>query len=230
MFTVTGIGSRKSILRRKGRCFVCLQPFHISRFCSEKYKCVKCQGRHNVSICGSQRNQGEKSGKDYIRQVSTNIVGNKRSSTFLQSANGMITDESTKRYKNVRILFDNCSQKSFLTQEVAKALNLPRIRKEKIIINGFGGKDEKLVILDIVRVIVHNTQVKKCGENELSVVPFICKPLCNQEIELAQATYEHFVSLKLADSSDGEAKLNIDLLIGADYYWDFVTRDATRGD
>ena len=142
----------------------------------------------------------------------------------------MITDECRKRYKNVSILFDNCSQKSFLTQEAAKALNLRGIRKEKIIINGFGGKYENLVILGIVRVIVHNTQGKKCGESELYVVPFMCKPLCNQEIELGQATYEHLVSLKLADSSDDEAMLNIDLLIGADYYWDFVMRDVIRGD
>ena len=48
------------------------------------------------------------------------------------------------------------------------------------------------------------------------VVPFICSPLCDHNIELAQATYEHLIDLRLADASDGEAELKIDLLIGAD--------------
>ena len=174
-----------------------------------------------MSICESQRNQGEKSGKDYVKQVSTNIVGNKRSSTLLQLAKGMITHKCKKLYKNIKILFDNCCQKSLLTQEVGKALNLRITRKEKIIENGFAGKDEKLVTLYIVLVIVHNTQGKKCCEFELYVVPLICKPLCNQEIELAQATYEHFNSLKLVDSSDGEAMLNIDLLISVGFLLGF---------
>ena len=162
--------------------------------------------------------------------TSSNVVGSKKSSTFLQSARAVIVDQSTKRRKNVRILFDNCSQKSFLTEDAAKALNLHSVRKERIIVNGFGGKDEKLVCLDIVRVSVHNTQGVNCGEVDLYVVPFICKPICDQKIELAQATYEHLISLNLADSSDGKTTLEIDVLIGADFYWQFVTDDMVRGD
>ena len=43
--------------------------------------------------------------------------------------------------------------------------------------------------------------------------PFICKPICDQQLEFAQATYEHLISLNLADSTDGEANLKIDMLI-----------------
>ena len=64
---------------------------------------------------------------------------------------------------------------------------------------------------------------------ELHVVPFICKPICGQRLELAQATFEHLVTLNLADSSKGDTELKIDMLLGADFYWDFVTNDIIRG-
>ena len=53
---------------------------------------------------------------------------------------------------------------------------------------------------------------------------------CDQHIELAQATYEHLIGLKLGDSSNGEVELKIDLLIGADFYWEFVTNKMVTGD
>ena len=46
--------------------------------------------------------------------------------------------------------------------------------------------------------------------------------------QLATA-YEHLISLNLADSTDGEANLKIDMLIGADFYWDYVSRVIIRG-
>ena len=39
----------------------------------------------------------------------------------------------------------------------------------------------------------------------------------------------YLIDLRLADSTDGEVKLNIDVLIGADFYWDFVSKEIIRG-
>ena len=51
--TVTGASERKQILRRTGRCFVCLRKNHMSRECRSTTKCNKSNGRHHVSICNS---------------------------------------------------------------------------------------------------------------------------------------------------------------------------------
>ena len=48
---VTGVEARKEILRKSGRCFVCLRRNHISRNCRSSLKCNTCNGRHHVSIC-----------------------------------------------------------------------------------------------------------------------------------------------------------------------------------
>ena len=48
---VTNKKQRKDLLRRSGRCFVCLRKNHISKECTSKLKCVKCGARHHNSIC-----------------------------------------------------------------------------------------------------------------------------------------------------------------------------------
>ena len=65
---------------------------------------------------------------------------------------------------------------------------------------------------------------------ELYVVPKICSPISCQTIDLAQATYEHIIDLELADSTYGSRVLKIDILIGGDFYWKFVTGGIVRGE
>ena len=110
------------------------------------------------------------------KNVSSNVIERKKSSAFLQSVKAVITDKYENCSTNVRILFHNGSQKSFLTQEIAEELKLRSIRKERLIVNGFRGKEEKLVNLEVVLVSVHNTHGEPCGVIELYIVPFICKP------------------------------------------------------
>ena len=47
--TVIDVLVRKDLLKKYGRCFVCLRKDHISRNCTSKSKCHYCGGRHNLS-------------------------------------------------------------------------------------------------------------------------------------------------------------------------------------
>ena len=40
--TVTNTDSRREIVKKEGRCFICLSRGHKSRHCNSKYKCNKC--------------------------------------------------------------------------------------------------------------------------------------------------------------------------------------------
>ena len=48
--TVTKIKTRKSILRKKGKCFLCLRDGHVLRNCTQSFTCFKCEGKHHISI------------------------------------------------------------------------------------------------------------------------------------------------------------------------------------
>ena len=53
--TIVDVAERKQILRRAGRCFICLKKNHMSRDCRSTMKCTKCNGRHHVSICSESQ-------------------------------------------------------------------------------------------------------------------------------------------------------------------------------
>ena len=55
------------------------------------------------------------------------------------------------------------------------------------------------------------------------VVPVVCDPVCHQPVSLTQGTYDYLSGLDLADSSTSGADLDIDVLVGSDYYWMLVT-------
>ena len=74
--TVTDPSERKQILRRTGRCFVCLRKHHTSRECRSTLKCTHCNGRHHVSICTAASTQnppsttkGNARGEDHQRRI-----------------------------------------------------------------------------------------------------------------------------------------------------------------
>ena len=48
---VTTPDERKQILRRSGRCYICLRKYHVSKDCRSSNRCRKCGGRHHSSIC-----------------------------------------------------------------------------------------------------------------------------------------------------------------------------------
>ncbi|XP_068758056.1 uncharacterized protein [Montipora capricornis] len=55
---VTNPAARKNILMKQGRCFVCLRKDHLSKNCPSKHECFKCKGKHHISICPSNGNNG----------------------------------------------------------------------------------------------------------------------------------------------------------------------------
>ena len=48
---VTNVSERKDILKKQGRCFICLKRSHIARNCDSKRSCSNCSQRHHSSLC-----------------------------------------------------------------------------------------------------------------------------------------------------------------------------------
>ena len=74
---ITNINERKRILRKAGRCFLCLcKAGHFARDCDSSIRCFCCKGRHHIALCeknikfvGSQPNGEPKRG--YSDKVKT---------------------------------------------------------------------------------------------------------------------------------------------------------------
>ena len=63
-------------------------------------------------------------------------------------------------------------------------------------------------------------------------MPLICSPIQNQAIQFAVESYDHLSHIELADSMKFSQNLgmDVDLLIGSDFYWNFLTGEIRRGE
>ena len=63
-------------------------------------------------------------------------------------------------------------------------------------------------------------------------MPLICSPIQNQALQFAVESYDHLSHIELADSMKFSQNLgmDVDLLIGSDFYWKFLTGEIRWGE
>ncbi|XP_044165250.1 uncharacterized protein LOC122949186 [Acropora millepora] len=247
---VTSIAARKEILKRAGRCFVCLKRNHISKDCSSRMKCLKCGRQHHISICTSDANNEVQSlnttnveGLASLPQSRTSHDPPKESSgrptvlyvnastpILLQTAKAAIYRPGQPNEKFLaRLILDTGSQRSYVTTTVKDKLRLPSERKQTISVKTFGSTEENTQSVDVVNLCI-STEHGDDVQLSAFVVPLICDPLQNQSIVHANVTHAHLRGLRLADYSTGEDDLMVDILVGSDQYWQLVSGKVLRGE
>ena len=85
--------------------------------------------------------------------ATANNFSNNKNSVLLQTASVSVSGFDNKRkVNNVQLLFDRGSQRSYISEDLQKKLNLPTLRKENIAINTSGNKESKIQYIDVVPV------------------------------------------------------------------------------
>ena len=215
--TIVDIKTRKAIVMNKGRCLKCLRSGHFSRKCQSKIICYNCKSNHHAALCESKKIQ---------KETNSNFVsGSAETIELLQTAQANICDVQENKQANMRIFFDLGSQLSYITAEARNRLQLSTLAKQKFVVKTFG-KHETEKYLDKVQFCVK-------GRNDTSVyvnalVTDICSPLSDQLIDLTQQRYPHLQALDLADTNFDGQDLSVDILIGANHYWSFVSGKVIR--
>ena len=220
--------------KKNGMCFLCLRKNHLSRDCTENFRCFRCKNKHHVALCMVS---GSKIPDDFkpvaeIRNKSSagldtaNFICESKN-VLLQTAVATVCSVNERNCAKLRLLFDSGSQNSYISPQARELLKLETIHTEKLNIKTFGG-NENSNCLDAVKFAVKSD---KRTENIYvnAFVSTICKPLSGQAINLAVETYDHLKGLKLADSHSSNNETRVDILIGADHYWDFMTNDIRKG-
>ena len=160
----------------------------------------------------------------------TMLALKKEDGILLQTATGVVfSRENSNKKKNVRILFNKGSQKYFLNQSLGDELNLKTQRNENKILKPFEGKNKNMRKLDIVNVCFADTKSQNLTDIKLTVAPHICSTISGQTIELGQAMHEHLTDFPLADSTNGNSELAIDILTDRDLYWEIFSGMLRRG-
>ena len=97
--------------------------------------------------------------------------------------------------------------------------------QERLAITTFGGKGGVNSFLhDVAEVSIRRLDDPVLTVDVI-VVPSVCPPVPNQHT-IIEATAHDSSQIRLADNCDGSAE--IDMLLGADIYWQFVTGEIFR--
>jgi len=146
---------------------------------------------------------------------------------LLQTAVAEVTNpRDTSCTLKIGIVFDGGSQKSYLTRRVKNALNLPVVSKKSLSIAAFGSRKGRPRQCEVVHLIMKTRHGS--SRLEVFVVPHICDPITSQAAVADVKMYSHLAGLDLADLNHDDV-MEVDLLIGSDSYWDFVTGKTIRG-
>ena len=232
---VSDAASRREILRKKNRCFICLRTGHRSPDCTSNKKCRNCNSPgHHQSICERNKNDAAKQEPSPSSAIETSTTPatttaatlRKKGTVLLQTARAVASNEDGTKTKDVRILFDNGSQRSYVTNTLKSQLNLGTMKKETLHLNTFGEQNFRKQDCDMVKI--HLTK-PGCEEIEICALgfPVICSSLPSK-VDVTQ--YPHLDNLEFADDFDSNSNDSIDILIGSDYYWSVVNGEAVRGE
>ena len=149
---------------------------------------------------------------------------------LLQTAQAFVCRPDDQEFRlNTPVIFVSCSQRSYITSKTREQLNLPTIGKETLLIKTFGDNSASVKECDVVQLCVRRIDGMSIYVTAY-VVPVICSPVSNQEIRGTVDHYPYLQELKLACGTTSSNTVRVDLLIGADHYWSFLTGNIIKGD
>ena len=128
---VSDVGERKEVVKKNRLCFKCLCKEHAIRNCRSKRNCFKCKSSsHHTAIC--MKNEARDEARNVVQDTraeradqeqQTNLVGSS-TAVLLQTAEGIVSDNYEKRQINIRILLDAGSQRTYISSNLVKLLQL----------------------------------------------------------------------------------------------------------
>ncbi|XP_078363870.1 uncharacterized protein LOC144648110 [Oculina patagonica] len=225
----------------KGLCFRCLESGHRAEVC-QKPPCKHCQGRHHsllhqdsarppleeVKVESPPELPPSSSGPAVSSPVVANSVAvSSGGKVILQTVPAILCGSNDNRCsKVVRCFFDAGSQTSFVRQSVIDELGLDG-KRVKIAVSGFGGEATKSTLRKRIALTV--APIDKSGQPqciEALTAPVICRPA--EAVDIHPSRWSHLRNIVFPEEFPREEQ-EIDVLIGLDFYYSFVTRDIVRG-
>ena len=225
--TVTDHEERMRIVKRDRLCFNCLKRHKVSK-CKSKQTCKCCHKRHHTSLCYKKRDENtETQRKASTERQTTQLhssLTEERKDVLLKTAVAPVHGRDICTSAN--ILFDEGAQRTFITEEFAREINIQLTGKESVQLSGFGDSERRVRNFDTGSLIVEAMNGETVPINVM-VVPEIAVPITTFAVYIKRM--EYLQGLKLAHPSMKDDVFNISLLIGADHYWDFVENHTVRG-
>ena len=199
-------------------CFRCLDSNHVSKVCNRF--CYYCKDYHHISICHKLYHNNKIKSENAEAKVTTSTAVKTGSAVvniapaFLQTAS-MTALGLNGKHVAVNALFDGGSQVSFITESLCKQLGLRLHSSPMLSYNSFGSTSNSYSQ-------TYKTKVKLKTCRGFIILPMLT--IENIGGKFSQTcTNSMGPNLKGLNLQNANIDGSLDLLIGADNYWDCVT-------
>ncbi|XP_018362903.1 PREDICTED: uncharacterized protein LOC108761065 [Trachymyrmex cornetzi] len=220
------IDERIKEARRLKLCMNCLRNDHFVKTC-KMGSCRKCAGRHNT-LCHRDTTNEKKNDDENKKQESKDADPKASSSVAVHHAVNMekkhvllATAIVNAVHRNgsvvpIRILLDGASEVHFITHAACNKLGVKRNRESEIVT---GISEIESSVTQCCNVVLKSRFSSACANIRGLVVPKITKSLPCSDIDYNALNIPK--NLKLADP-EFYKKGPIDLLVGAEYFYDWI--------
>ena len=113
------------------------------------YKCKKCSAKRSISVCPRQAIPVATPVEE-LQKTNTTSANFNNKNILLQTAYAKLSSFNSNKINDVRIMFDTGSQKTYVTNDVKKYLNLLTLQTERIFDNTLGNYDSETRTVDVV--------------------------------------------------------------------------------
>ena len=167
-----------NLVREHQLCFNCLISGHFAPQCASDRKCQKCRKPHHSllhssferDVCVAKTTdqdakqslpaKANDSCTSHSSHLSSPSFGGQRSPLMMTCQISMMTSDG--RVIKARVLLDCTSSTSFVTERLARRLQLPR-RRQRVQVAGIGGVKHKLSTCSVVSLTVANKKSVDMG-------------------------------------------------------------------
>ncbi|KAK4324412.1 hypothetical protein Pmani_004972 [Petrolisthes manimaculis] len=240
------IHDREEKTKQAELCFKCLLKGHVSRGCKGKVKCTLCNGHHNVLFCRVGKPYSDNNnlpGKQVVTHKSNGQVNIQSSdaantstvehvgishdkrvkkSTVLQTAKVKVLSKGGKSVE-ANVMFDLGADTTYVSHDFVKRIKPKWITSKYTSYSAFGNKKSQ----GSQERNVYDVKLIDREGNNHSVfaveVTTICPPLSRQRVPYD--VLRSLSHLQLADDYGHDRDLTLDILVGVDNYWRFVSAD-----
>lgn len=208
--------NRKNKIKELGLCFRCLNK-HLAKDCNKT--CFYCKGNHHAVLCQRHIIRTRET-----TRVMANLAKEKKShrQTLLQIAEVRVKGEKCALKAN--LLFDSGSDRSYISSSLVGKVKPKRVGQELISVSLFG--DPKPHAPKMKKIYEIKLLNEDNVEENLIVMESsaICSPIYRPVLpgEIMNKLIVNGISIPEGSLVSPDAQIEIDILIGVDYYWKFV--------
>ena len=208
-------------MKQCGYCFLCLKEDHKIHDCKKKRGCFCCKVLYIFAVY-SERDKKDDKNKEVSPSRTTNSTITCHMENQLQTAAVILENSNTKKRVKVKVLLDTGSEKTYLSERIRKFLNLSTEAVDDVNISISGNFQTTSKSINRVLLAAKTNNLEKILINALYLPTLFAYIKSKYHI-----SKEKFHGTELVDE---DTEKDINLLIGSDLHWRFVTGNIVNSE